>query len=82
MSTVELIPATQARKIVENGMNQKAMIELNNITKGIDRSIADGYFYYTYEGTISNPVCRKLEELGYKIETGSQYNIPFVTIKW
>lgn len=56
--------------------------ELRKIEIGIKREIQCGRRIYSYEGYISKEAKHELEQLGYNIETGSQYNQGYVTIKW
>jgi hypothetical protein len=56
--------------------------ELNIISEKINEAISKGKFSISEDGSLSQNCRQKLEELGYKIETGSQYNEPWYSISW
>ena len=48
----------------------------------IEESIADGCFYFTADGYLSETTKNRLRSLGYKITTGQQYNECYYTVSW
>lgn len=56
--------------------------QLEDIGKEIRESIEKGKFYIHGEGYLKSEVRKKLNELGYGIQTGSQYNEPYYTVSW
>ena len=67
-----------AQKIIKNHVTE----ELKKIDDGIKREVENGMFQYSYDGSISAEAKKELMRCGYQIETGSQYNEPWVCIKW
>ena len=41
-----------------------------------------GKFEYSFEGSLNALQIKKLKELGYNVQTGNQYNQPWVIIRW
>lgn len=39
-------------------------------------------FLISEDGSLKPETRKKLEELGYKVETGTQYNEPYYSISW
>ena len=56
--------------------------ELDEIMDNIQNEMNKGHFYYSGSGYLHEATKKRLEELGYKIETGSQYNEPYYSISW
>ncbi len=50
--------------------------------KQIDKTIANGKFSISNDGYLQSQTRKKLEELGYKVETGSQYNESYYSVSW
>ncbi len=77
-----MISASEARKKTENNINNCATKELSEIMEKIDRAIANGKFSISDDGYLQSQTRKKLEELGYKVETGSQYNEGYYSVSW
>ncbi len=77
-----MISASEARKKTENNINNCATKELSEIMKQIDKAIANGNFLISNDGYLQSQTRKKLEELGYKVETGSQYNEGYYSVSW
>lgn len=56
--------------------------QLEDIGKEIRESIEKGKFYIHCNGYLESDVRKKLNELGYEIEDGSQSNELYYTISW
>lgn len=56
--------------------------ELSEIMNNIQNEINEGRFCYSNDGYLHEVTKKKLEELGYKVKTGSQYNEPYYSISW
>lgn len=56
--------------------------QLEDIGREIRESIEKGKFYIYGEGYLKSEVRKKLNELGYEIQTGSQYNESYYTVSW
>jgi hypothetical protein len=77
-----LINAKEARRIVEQGYNEKAIAQLEQIEWELENAIQNGKFNVSLDGVIEASNRRKLESLGYKVSAGSQYNESYFTISW
>lgn len=77
-----MITANEARTLAQEYLDINTSIELGVIEEQIRKAVDAGEFYISNDGFLT-PYCRhKLEELGYKVETGTQYNEPWYCIKW
>lgn len=56
--------------------------QLEDIGNEIRKAIEEGKFYIHGEGYLKSETRKKLNELGYEIQTGSQYNESYYTISW
>ncbi len=77
-----MISASEARKKTENNINNCATKELSEIMEKIDKAIANGKFSISNDGYLQFETEQRLEELGYKIKTGSQCNESYYTVSW
>lgn len=77
-----MVNANEARKIVEQGRYQKATKQMKEIENKIKESIIQGLVYASFDGIIEKANKEKLEELGYTISSGSQYNESYYSISW
>ncbi len=48
----------------------------------IEKAILSGHFYVIKSGYINPSMKRYLENLGYVVKTGTQYNEPYYSISW
>jgi len=48
----------------------------------IEKAILSGHFYVVESGYINPAMKRHLENLGYIVKTGTQYNEPYYSISW
>ena len=67
-----------ANHVIDNCTTQ----QLAELSKLIRYAIADGKFSISKDGCLKPEIRKKLEELGYKVETGSQYNESYYSISW
>ena len=77
-----MISASEARKKTENNINNCATKELSEIMQEIDEAIEDGKFSISNDGYLQSKTKQRLEELGYKVKTGSQYNESYYSVNW
>jgi hypothetical protein len=77
-----MISAKEAREIVEKGKYQKSQEQLKQIEKQIEIAIKNGRSSISGDGTIETANQKTLKDLGYKIETGTQYNKIYYSISW
>ena len=77
-----MITANEARILAQEYLDINTNIELGIIEEQIRNAVDAGRFYISADGSL-NPYCRqKLESMGYKVETGTQYNEPWYCIRW
>ena len=74
--------ASEANKMTNNAIDSCTTQQLAEISKLIRDAIADGKFSISEDGSLKPETRKKLEELGYKVETGTQYNEPDYNISW
>ena len=82
-SPKNVIPsASEANKMTINAIDSRTTQQLAELSKFIRDAIADGKFSISEDGSLKPETRKKLEELGYKVETGCQYNEPYYSISW
>ena len=74
--------ALEANKMTNNAIDSCTTQQLAELAKLIRDAIVDGKFSISEDGSLKPETRKKLEELGYKIETGTQYNEPYYSISW
>ena len=74
--------ASEANKMTNNAINSCTTQQLTELSKLIRDAIADGKFSISEDGCLKPETRKKLEELGYKVKTGTQYNEPYYSISW
>ncbi len=77
-----MISAIEARKKTENNINNCVTKELSEIMEKINKAITNGKFSISNDGYLETETEQRLEELGYKIKTGSQYNESYYSVSW
>lgn len=68
--------------MTNNAIDSCTTQQLAELSKLIRDAIADGKFSISEDGSLKPETRKKLEELGYKVETGTQYNEPYYSISW
>jgi hypothetical protein len=82
-SPKNIIPsASEANKMTNNAIDNCTTQQLAELSKLIRDAIADGKFSISEDGSLKPETQKKLEELGYKVETGTQCNEPYYSISW
>ena len=82
-SPKNVIPsASEANKMTNHVIDSCTTQQLAELSKLIRDAIADGKFSISEDGCLKPEIRKKLEELGYKVETGSQYNESYYSISW
>ena len=82
-SPKNVIPsASEANKMTNNAIDSCTTQQLAELSKLIRDAITDGKFSISEDGSLKPETRKKLEELGYKVETGTQYNEPYYSISW
>lgn len=77
-----MITAEQARQRAKTAISNYEYSQFNEIMENIDKKSAQGYYNYYGDRALRPAVRKKLEELGYDIATGYQYNEPEYCISW
>lgn len=74
--------ASEANKMTNNAIDSCTTQQLAELSKLIRDAIADGKFSISEDGSLKPETRKKLEELGYKVETDTQYNESYYSISW
>ena len=74
--------ASEANKMTNHVIDSCTTQQLAELSKLIRDAIADGKFSISEDGCLKPKTQKKLEELGYKVKTGTQYNEPYYSISW
>ena len=70
--------AAMMRKITQESI----MSDVENILQEMEACAKQGKDQYAFEGSLTTIQKEKLKELGYQIQTGQQYNVPWAIISW
>lgn len=70
--------ATMMREITQESI----MSDVENILQEMETCAKQGKYQYAFEGSLTAIQKEKLKELGYQIQTGQQYNVPWAIISW
>ena len=82
-SPKNVIPsASEANKMTNHVIDSCTTQQLAELSKLIRDAIADGKFSISEDGCLKPETRKKLEELGYKVETDNQYNESYYSISW
>ena len=74
--------ASEANKMTNNAIDSYTTQQLAELSKLIRAAVADGKFSINKDGCLKPEIRKKLEGLGYKVETGNQYNESYYNISW
>lgn len=77
-----LLAATEARSKTDEHIQKCLTTELHKLSEQITNAIAEGKYSITNDGYLQRETRQRLEELGYKVETGSQYNESYYSVSW
>jgi hypothetical protein len=77
-----MITAKDANKQTNERIENKHTKEFKTLENLINEAVADGKFKAYSDGCISGNAKRVLEQLGYEVKCGSQYNEPHFCISW
>ena len=70
--------AAEMKKITEESI----LSDVENILQEMEAHAKQGKDQYAFEGLLTTIQKEKLKELGYQIQTGQQYNVPWAIISW
>lgn len=79
---MELITAEEARKKVQSGESEKAKSSFEKVVKLINQAIEDEKYGICLDGDLPSSVVKKLKDLGYTVQCGSQRNESYTSISW
>jgi len=74
--------AHEANNMTKHVIDGRTTQQLEELTKQIKAAIADGKFSVNLDGYLDPEIRKNLEELGYKVEIGNQYNESYCIISW
>lgn len=74
--------AHEANNMTKHVIDGRTTQQLEELAKQIKAAIADGKFSINLDGSLDSEIRKKLEELGYKVEIGNQYNEWYCIISW
>lgn len=77
-----MISAKEARLRSDDIKEKLFNSELNNIQNEIEKAISEGKSYCYYYSEITSNIKQQLENLGYYVETYTQYNETYYKISW
>lgn len=80
--TATLLSASESHKKTVDNIKNCSTKELAKISKKISEAITNGRFSISDDGCLQYETIQRLEELGYKVQTGSQYNEQYWSISW
>lgn len=75
-----IFPATEAYGRTINNIGNTEILQV--IESQIHEAIKNGKFFITNYGVLPTHEKEQLENLGYKVDCGSQYNESYYTISW
>ena len=77
-----MLSAKDANTKTSNNISKCVTEELFKLENEINDAIKRGKFFVSNAGFMQIETKRKLEELGYDVSVGSQYNEPYYIISW
>ena len=75
-------PASEANKMTNHVIDSCITQQLAELSKLIRDAISDGKISINENGYLKPKIRKKLEELGYKVDTCSKYNESYYSISW
>lgn len=63
-------------------MTESIMSDVESILQEMELCAKQGKDQYAFEGSLTAIQKEKLKELGYQVQTGQQYNVPWAIISW
>lgn len=79
---VTLLSAIDAYNETKDNLKKCITKELIEISEKISKAIENGRYEIHGDGYLQFETKQRLEGLGYKVQTGSQYNEPYWSIDW
>lgn len=75
---IEMKTAEMMHRITEEFINS----HFEKLLEKIENCAKQGKFQYDFEGSLTSYQIKKFRDLGYEVQTGNQYNQPWVIIRW
>ena len=63
-------------------MTESILSDVESILQEMELCAKQGKDQYAFEGSLTAIQKEKLKELGYQVQTGQQYNVPWAIISW
>jgi hypothetical protein len=82
MSLIVIQTAEEAREKAAQVQLQQIYNKLTSIAESINQAVSEGEMSCYIDCYIDDEVKNKLETLGYKVTSGSQYNESYTNISW
>lgn len=76
------LTAAEAHNKTQENINNCVTTELRKLSEEINNAIAEGKYSISNDGYLKHETLQRLKELGYKVQTGSQYNESYYSISW
>lgn len=77
-----MVSASEAKVKTQNNINNCETQQLKELSEQISNAIAEGKFSISNDGTLQAATQERLEELGYEIKIGKQYNKAYYSVSW
>ena len=77
-----MITAKEAHEKSAKVYDKKIEARLDEVFDWINSAIARGEFQICIDGNLPLEVKKRIENLGYTVNTGSQYNESWFTVSW
>ena len=78
----QLLSAEESRKRADEAVDNDIKKQLQEIATEINAASKEGKYSYSKDDCLKPKIREKLEELGYELEVGSQYNQSWYSISW
>lgn len=63
-------------------MTESILSDVESILQEMELCAKQGKDQYAFEGSLTAIQKENLKELGYQVQTGQQYNVPWAIISW
>lgn len=74
--------AAEAKNVTELAIENSITKQLEELSFEINTATHKGKYAIANDGTLDSEVKRRLEDLGYNVTIGNQYNKSYYTIRW
>lgn len=77
-----MMSADEARRIAKEMESEAVKAEMEEIEAAVNQAIGEGKMHAHIEKAASRAARHKLEQAGYRVHIGSQYNQTYMEIDW